>query len=300
MVRTDAFKAIYFLRVGCTLVAGVGGAAAFQGGHTALAAALMALFALTLLSGRVQAYFWSDLLVGLHYLNLRDYPRSKAHSERFLVKLRQRPRLRHLIWLANSSYSADAEVLALNNLAAAEIGLGEIDAARAHLTRAMQLDPKCPLPYRNMGALTLRTGSTTDASPWFEKAATLGLRGDWSDKRALASQRRNAAFSATGVVAETPPIPTPAAQPVSGAYLVQVVNDAVTPFEVVVSGLEQVFDLTGAEALRIARSADESGRAVCAGFNDEREAQRKADELVTFARNEGFSLTCAVAQRVWS
>jgi ATP-dependent Clp protease adapter protein ClpS len=300
MTRTDAFKALYFLRVGFLLLACVGGATAAQNGYPVLAAMLILPFVLLAFSGRVQAYFWSELLAGLHHLNLRDYPRSKAHSERFLVQLRERPWLRHLIWLATSSYSDAAEVLALNNLGAAEIALGEIDAAREHLTLAMALDPKCPLLYRNMGALTLRTGSTADAAPWFHQAVALGLKGDWSDARAMASQRHNAAFSTTGVATGASPWPRPAEPPVTGGWLVQVIDDSVTPIEIVVTGLEQVFGLTGAEAIRTARSANQIGHAVCAGFDNEGEAQRKADELTTYAREKGFSLTCTVAMRVWA
>jgi hypothetical protein len=146
MARSDAFKAIYYGRVACIVLAGVGGAVAAQAGRPALGAGLLGIFALLLLSGRAQAYFYAELLAGLHHLNLRDYPRSKAHSARFLEQLRQRPWLKHLIWLATSSYSASAEVLALNNLGAAEVALGEVDAARAHLARAIELDAQCPLP----------------------------------------------------------------------------------------------------------------------------------------------------------
>ncbi len=300
MTRTDVLKATYFLRVGAILLAGIGGAAAAQEGHTVLGAALMALLVVLLLAGRAQAYFWSELLAGLHHLNQRDYRLSKAHSERFLTQLRERPWLKHLIWLANSSYSSNAEVMALNNLGAAEMALGEIDAARTHLTRAIELDPRCPLPYRNMGTLTLRTGSVTDAMPWLQKAEALGFRGDQSDSRAMASQRNNAAFSTTGVAAGASPVMAAVEPTFTGAYLVQIVNDATTPFEVVVLGLEQVFGLTGAEAIRITRSVDQSGRAACAGFDDEGEAQRKADELAAFALDKGFPLTCVVAQRVWA
>ena len=192
MTRTDSFKALYFLRTGGIVVAGLGGGLAVQHGETGLAAALLIAFVLLLFSGRVQAHFWSDLLAGLHYLNRRDYPRCKTHTQRFLGALRSRPWLKHLIWLAPSSYTANAEVLALNNLAAAEIGLDEHDSARAHLTRALGLDPKCPPLYRNMGVLVRQTDSDAEAAPWFERARALGFRGDWTDRRALASQRNNA------------------------------------------------------------------------------------------------------------
>ena len=117
-------------------------------------------------------------------LNQREYHRSKGHSERFLVQLRERPWLQTLIWLGPSSYSLSAEALALNNLGAAELALGEFDSARAHLNQAIARDPRCPLPCRNMGTLTLRTSSTAEAMPWFEKAAALKVSEEML-KRAL-------------------------------------------------------------------------------------------------------------------
>jgi ATP-dependent Clp protease adapter protein ClpS len=129
----------------------------------------------------------------------------------------------------------------------------------------------------------------------------LGLRGDWSDKRAAASAGNNAAFSPAGAAGSAmQPRPKPAEPMVTGTCLVQIVDDPMIPLEVVVTGLEQVFGLTGAEAIRIAQAVTRIGRATCAGFDDWDEAQRKADELTAFAKEKGCSLTCLVAQRVWT
>jgi ATP-dependent Clp protease adapter protein ClpS len=299
VTRTDAFKAVYFVRFGCLLLALIVANIASRKHLPALEVASFAVFAVLLLSGRVQAYFWSDLLAGLHHLNRREYEKSKARSERFIAQLRERPWLRHLVWLATSSYSASAEVLALNNLAAAEIGLGEFEAARAHLARAIDLDPKCPLLFKNMGAIVLRTGSTADAMPWIDRAAALGLRGDWTDRAAQASQRRNADLSTTGTVAGPQPPLSKVGAALRGAYIVQLLNDDATPLEFVVSALEQVFGLTGAEAIRIALAAHQFGRAACAAFDDECTAKSKADELAALARENGHALTCLVAARIW-
>ena len=293
MTRTDILKGVYFTRLAGLAVSGIGFARAARGGAAIPAAALGALFAALLLSGRVQAHFWSELLSGLHTLNQRDYQASKVHSQRFLEQLRERPWLRRLIWLGTSSYSLNAEVLALNNLGAAETALGEFDAARAHLNQAIALDPQCPLPYRNMGLLTLRTASRAEASPWLQKAVALGLRGDVSDRLAMSSQRRNAELSATGAVTgirRSPPIEPP----VTGAFVVYVLNDEKTPFEFAVTALERVFGMTGAQAIFTAQLADKIGRAACAGFDDVKLAQGKAEELGELARTHGHSLICSV------
>src|SRR5205814_8674698 len=136
----------YAARVLCLVVFGGGAAVAIRSGAVIPTTALGALFAAVLLSGRVQAYFWSELLAGLHALNRRDYQRSKTHSQRFLAQLRERPWLKHLTWLGTSSYSLSAEVLALNNLGAAEMRLGDFDAARTRFNQAIALDPRCPVP----------------------------------------------------------------------------------------------------------------------------------------------------------
>lgn len=200
MTRTDALKGVYAARTAGLVAFGVGAAVAGQRGAIVLTAVSAALFLTLLLSGRVQAFFWSELLAGLHKLHRHDYPASKAHSERFLAQLRDRPWLKRLIWLGTSSYSLSVEAMALNNLGAAELALGEVEAARAHLNEAIAKDPKCPLPYRNIGLLILREGSTEEAGPWLDKAVALGLRRDWSDRAAQASQRNNAELSTTGTV----------------------------------------------------------------------------------------------------
>jgi len=293
MTRTDTLKGVYVARLAGLIVAGIGVAVAGRSGAAIPAMSLGALFAALLLSGRVQAHFWSELLSGLHTLNLRDYQVSKVHSERFLAQLRERPWLRQLIWLGTSSYTLNVEVLALNNLGAAEMALGEFKTARAHLNQAIALDPQCPLPYKNMGALILRTASTAEANPWLQKAVALGLRGDLSDRVVMSSQRRNAELSTTGAVTDARPLPS-ARPPVTGAYIVYLLNDEKTPFEFAVTALERVFAMTGSQAIFAAQCADKFGRAACAGFDDAEVAQGKAEELGAFARTHGHSLICAV------
>jgi ATP-dependent Clp protease adapter protein ClpS len=293
MTRTDVLKGVYFARLAGLVVSGVGLAVSAQNGASIAAIGLAALFLALLLSGRIQAHFWSELLVGLHALNQRDYESSKAHSLRFLAQLRERPWLKRLIWLGTSSYSLNAEVLALNNLGAAEMALDEVESARAHFNEAIALDPKCPLPYRNLGSLTLRTATTAEALPWLEKAVVLGLRGDASDRLMMSSQSRNAELSTTGVITDFRPSP-PAKQAVTGAHTIYLLNDEKTPFEFAVATLETVFGMTGAQAIYIAQQVDQQGRAACAGFDDLEAARIKADEVETHARKNGHLLSCVV------
>ena len=295
MTRTGAYKAMYIsMRTIVGLVV-VGAGFAIVSHRTMLAGALLVVLVLLSVPGRVQAFFWSDLLAGLHHLNRRDYARSKRYSEHFLERLRVRPRLKRLIWLGTSSYTRDAETMALNNLGAAELGLGDKDAARAHFLRAIESDPTCPLPYRNMAILTLRTGgSSADVKPWVDKAWALGLRNDWSGRIVKAARRRNAARSAAGPDGPIPPLALSTERFLTGAFVVELINDDTTPFDFVVFVLERVFGMTGQDAVNVAFAVDDKGRAVCAAFDTEAMAQEKANEIVSRARAEGFPLMCVV------
>jgi ATP-dependent Clp protease adaptor protein ClpS len=244
--------------------------------HHVPALAALTLLALLLIPNRIQAYFWSDLVAGFHHLNRRDYVLSKTHSQRFLAQLAARPWLKKLIWLGPTAYSRDAEALARNNLGAAMWKLGELEAAQEQLLHAIVLDPRCPLPHHNMGELLLNATTMATAMPWLEKAEALGFPG--SRGRMLLPPYR--------------PL-----QPVSGAFVLELINDDLTKMEFVVTALEQLFGLTGAEAIMIMLTVHRDGSAVCAGFDTEAVAQAKADELTALARASGFPLSCRVVAR---
>lgn len=297
MTRKTALKSLNFVLSAVVALAVLGAFVSANRGHPVRAVMLAALAAVLLVPARVKAYYWSDLLAGLHFLSQEDYARSKARTESFLEDLRKRPWLRHLVWLGSSRYSMSAEVLALNNLGAAEVQLGHLDMARAHFARAIELDPECPLPYRNMFTLLMRKASFAEAKPWLEKAAALGWKGGTEDRRAQASALRNATFSTTGNAPVAQPTALTTEPPVIGAYIVSLLNDDVTPLELVISGLEKVFGMTGAQAFATALRVQRAGEAACAGFTDESTAQRKADELRSFVQAGGHELTCTVKPR---
>jgi len=268
--RIGAFATFYFaVLTGVLLLVG-GGIFVIWSGYPVIGGVMIAIF-LVLLPGRILRYFWRDLLAGLGHLDQGNYALSKQHSERFLTQVREKPRLRKMMWPSMPEYSRDSEALACNALGAAMQHLGEIEPAREQISRAIALDPEWALPHRTMGMLVLKSASYAEALPWFEKATALGLKGDWIQDLMAAPRDRP-----------------------RGAFRVELIRDDVTPFECIVSSLEQVFDLTGAEAVRIATFANRNGRAACAGFESETAAQAKADELLVPTRAGVFPLSCAV------
>ena len=189
MTRTAIYKGIYFAVL--ALAAGTSVALVFY--YRLSPVAILAVFAVLLAPGRILGWLWRDLLTGLRLLNASRFAESKAASERFLATFHKRPWIRHAIWLGTSSYSRNPEVLALNNLGAAEINLGELDQAKQHLEQAIALDKKCPLPYFNMGVLMGATDQPAEGERWFAYARELGyVRGSVSDSIVRAAQSRYA------------------------------------------------------------------------------------------------------------
>ena len=205
MTRTGTYKFAYFATLAGFIV--LAGTTAFLVRHADFPFNLswVLLVIVLLVPGKIQRHYWSDMLSGLHYLKQQNYALSKVHSERFLVQLAERPWLSNLIWLGTSSYSRDIEAMTRNNLAAAMIGLEEFDGAREQLTRAIEMDPECPLPYRNMGVLLLHSDAIAEAQAWLDKAAALGLTGGWSDRIVSASQEQNAGRAVGNTSAEGEP-----------------------------------------------------------------------------------------------
>ena len=186
MSRTTRYKALYFGMV-------LGGTTFFIWATIRFHLGIAGIFLLAmflLIPGRVLGFYWRDLLQGLRLLKEAKYEESKRHSEIFLVTIRLRPWLKKLIWLGSGSYSRDPEALALNNLGAAEVMLGEHDGARMHLQESIAADKLNPLPYFNMGALLTSMGESDEASSWFARAVELGYSRNSVDKIIQAAQSR--------------------------------------------------------------------------------------------------------------
>ncbi len=178
MSRTSRLKFAYVLAVVC-----LGGVAAwllYSLRFRPWAVALVAL--LLLVPGRVQGVLWREFFRGRRLLADNDPQGAIGHFERFLSQLRDRPWLKHLIWLSWGTYTRDIEVMTLNNLGAAHLSLGDFEAARRSLDHGRELDPLSPLPYFNLALLEQVQGNPEQSTRLFERARDLGFTGATSDQ----------------------------------------------------------------------------------------------------------------------
>jgi tetratricopeptide (TPR) repeat protein len=185
MNRTTFHKLVYFGVVALGAIVGL-----WIISHKPNPLAIALLIIAFLIPGRILGFFWKDLLCGLRLLNAKKYSESKMYSERFLETLSKKPWLKHLIWLGAGTYSRDPKAMALNNLGAAEFGLGDFTSARRHLEESIAADGQNPLPYFNMGLLVESHGDLSDAKSWFEKAANRGFSKSVIDRIISNSQAR--------------------------------------------------------------------------------------------------------------
>ncbi|MGC4093217.1 MAG: hypothetical protein QM756_36080 [Polyangiaceae bacterium] len=142
-----------------------------------------------LIPGRIQGYFYRDLMIGRVQLE-QGHPREAiAFFERFIEALSLRPGLKKLLWLSWSVYTTDPEVMARNNLGAACLQLGELEKARQWLESARQLDPLAPLVHFNLALVTAVEGDSATADALLQQSVQLGLTRSWHDRFAQSLQR---------------------------------------------------------------------------------------------------------------
>lgn len=232
----------------------------------------------------------------MRLLNQKDFASSKRHSERFVAAVREKPWLKRPIWLGGSTYLRDPEAMALNNLGAAEVGLEAFDDARGPLEDPIALDDKNPSPFHSMGMVCLHTTARTEAEPWFERARALGLDQGASDRVVRAAQSRFAFTDGRidpSLLGPADPRPSDRAPAAGLDHVVELLNDDQTPMEFVAQILEQVFDMSRLQAIKIMLQIHEPGRAACGAYVRE-EAQARIDRVADLAKSLGFPLVCRI------
>ena len=234
-----------------------------------------------LIPGRILSFYWRDLLQGLRLLKEGKFVQSKARSESFLSQLQAQPWIRRLIWISGSPYSRNPEVWALNNLGAAEMRLGEIDLARQHLQRAIELDSECPLPYFNMGILLVTNGKDSEAEEWFAAAAKRGYR-----KRRPRKPGQSQVFPHG-----TSLLTIPKFVPPGFVHGIEILNDNTTPMEFVVSVLGTHLGLSEKDAVRTMLAIHEQGGVLLA-MPSLVDAKRITEAVSVEATRHNHSLIC--------
>lgn len=170
MSRTTKYKLTHLLLIG----GGVGTFAATYVHFRPPVPIVILVVVLFLLPSRIQGLFWRDFFRGRRLLDMGDTQSATVHLLRFLEQLRERPGLRHLIWLSGSAYTRDVEAMALNNLGAARMQQGDFAAARTAFEHAIRRDSEYPLPFFNLAQLARATGQKEDAEKYLLRARALG------------------------------------------------------------------------------------------------------------------------------
>jgi tetratricopeptide (TPR) repeat protein len=141
----------------------------------------MALVALAFfVPGRVQGHYYRDLFTGRKLMDARRWSEALPHLESFLDQVRARPGLKKLMWLGGI-YTYDVEAMALNNIGAACLELGQLDAAEAPLRQALAVDASYPIPFVNLAVLASLRGDRDGAAAASAAAKQLGFDGSSID-----------------------------------------------------------------------------------------------------------------------
>ena len=146
-----------------------------------------------LIPGRIAGHYYRDMLTGRRLMDARRFAEAIPYFERFLKRIEARPGLKRLIWLSAGIYTRDVEAMALNNLGASRLELGQLDQVEAPLRRSLAIDPDYAIPYVNLAQLALLRGDSEAAAAASSEANRLGYRGS----RVVDSFRR-----ASGTLAE--------------------------------------------------------------------------------------------------
>ena len=178
MNRTLKYKLLYV-----TLLAlGGAGAAAIWIIIDLGVAGLLIAGVVFLVPPRIGGYFLRDLYLSRRYCTAGKYDDAIAAGERFLDTLEQQPWRQHLIYLFFGFYTWNTRAMALNNIGAAEMELGRLDAAEARLGEALGLDQDFPLPYYNLAITAAALEDHQRSARMLSRAAELGYERSITDR----------------------------------------------------------------------------------------------------------------------
>lgn len=173
MTRTSRYKLGYIVALAIYGAIAAGAIVALGGGILAV----LIVAGVLLVPGRLLGFAYRDLFRGRHLLGMRQAEASIPHTLRFLDYIRANPGRKRLLWLAWSVYTPDAEAMALNNLGAARLETGDLEAAADALKAALAVDPEYPLPHYNLAIERAIAKDEAAASRYAAEAERLGFQG---------------------------------------------------------------------------------------------------------------------------
>jgi ATP-dependent Clp protease adaptor protein ClpS len=236
-----------------------------------------------------------DLTEAGRRLESRDFPEARRLAQRFLKRVNRRPWIGSIVALSLDQAAPPVEVVSLNILTAAHIGLGDLTAARGTAEAALALAPNAADAAHMMGVLTQHTDKGSVARPWFEAADGLGYPYTADDQEALGRHGVFETFEDRTVErADVPPLES--LLTLDGPFVVRLLNDDKTSMEFVVHALEDIFGMSHIAAVRSMLKIDRDGSADCGAY-DRETAEAKAAEVTARAREAGFPLQCEVVAR---
>lgn len=145
-------------------------------------ALLIFLAVLLLIPGRINGRLWRSFYTGRRLLDAGNYEDARSEFERFLVRIRERPALKSLVWFVWAVYTRDVEAMTLNNIGAALLNQGHLESAEQYLEKAVRLDPDYPIPHYNLALVEELRGNRTIAAQSLATAQSLGYRNTSIDK----------------------------------------------------------------------------------------------------------------------
>lgn len=184
MSRVTRYKIGY---VGALVALGILSIAVI-GGRDGRAGAMLVVGVVLLVPGRLQGVFYRDLFQGRRLLDTGHVVEAIPHIERFLQIVRAEPWRKWLLWLSWSVYTPNVEAMALNNLGAARMRLGQLLEAEAAFQEASLLDPLYPVPQLNIAILHEMRGDRAAAERAVAEATRLGYAGGTVDTVVHAAQ----------------------------------------------------------------------------------------------------------------
>lgn len=162
---------------------------------------VIALILVLFIPGRVQGLLFRDLFRGRRALDQNDPNAALGHLNTFLATIRAQPWRKPLVWLSWSFYTPSVEAMTQNNIGAARLALGDVDAAEAAWRDALELDSLYPIPHANLAVVAATRGDRTAVSQHLEAARKLGYSGGELDRFVRKTQSILAAVESHGPAA---------------------------------------------------------------------------------------------------